>query len=99
AAFGGLAVGLDPDAKAVLLPFPHLLGDPAKRVEREEQAKSNRLENGHGSFSAFLMRNNIQVSIRALALGITWGVGTIIILFYNGVILGAVCVDYIRAGQ
>ena len=29
----------------------------------------------------------------------TWGVGTIIMLFYNGVILGAVAVDYIRAGQ
>ena len=29
----------------------------------------------------------------------TWGVGTIISLFYNGVILGAVAVDYIRAGQ
>ena len=29
----------------------------------------------------------------------TWGIGTIIVLFYNGVILGAVAVDYIRAGQ
>ena len=28
-----------------------------------------------------------------------WGVGTIVMLFYNGVILGAVTVDYIRAGQ
>ena len=29
----------------------------------------------------------------------TLGLGTIIMLFYNGVILGAVAVDYIRAGQ
>ena len=29
----------------------------------------------------------------------TWGVGTIIMLFYNGVILGAIAVDYIMAGQ
>jgi uncharacterized membrane protein SpoIIM required for sporulation len=29
----------------------------------------------------------------------TFGVGTIILLFYNGVILGAVTVDYLRAGQ
>ena len=29
----------------------------------------------------------------------TWGVGTILVLFYNGVILGAVCTDYVLAGQ
>src|SRR2546426_11363809 len=29
----------------------------------------------------------------------TWGVGTIIMLFYNGVILGAVAADYLLAGQ
>jgi uncharacterized membrane protein SpoIIM required for sporulation len=29
----------------------------------------------------------------------TWGIGTIIMLFYNGVILGAVSLDYILDGQ
>ena len=29
----------------------------------------------------------------------TWGVGTILLLFYNGVILGAVSLDYVQAGQ
>ena len=29
----------------------------------------------------------------------TWGVGTILMLFYNGIMLGGVAVDYIRAGQ
>jgi uncharacterized membrane protein SpoIIM required for sporulation len=45
------------------------------------------------------MTNNTQVSILALALGVTWGIGTLILLFYNGVILGAVIFDYARAGQ
>ena len=45
------------------------------------------------------MTHNTEVSIFTLALGMTWGVGTIIMLFYNGVILGAVAVDYIRAGE
>jgi uncharacterized membrane protein SpoIIM required for sporulation len=31
-------------------------------------------------------------------MGMTWGVGTLILLFYNGVILGAVAADYIAAG-
>jgi uncharacterized membrane protein SpoIIM required for sporulation len=34
-----------------------------------------------------------------LAFGLTFGVGTLILLFYNGVILGAVATDYIVAGQ
>jgi len=29
----------------------------------------------------------------------TWGFGTILMLFYNGVILGAVAVDYVHAGE
>ncbi|HUA67420.1 MAG TPA: stage II sporulation protein M, partial [Candidatus Saccharimonadales bacterium] len=51
------------------------------------------------TFSAELMTHNTKVSIFTLALGMTWGVGTILMLFYNGVTLGAVAVDYIRAGQ
>jgi uncharacterized membrane protein SpoIIM required for sporulation len=46
-----------------------------------------------------LMTNNIKVSITTLALGITWGIGTLVTLFYNGVILGAVALDYILAGE
>ena len=34
-----------------------------------------------------------------MALGMTWGVGTLAVLFGNGVLLGAVCMDYIRAGE
>src|SRR5579862_1704111 len=29
-AFGGLAIAYDPDSKSVLMPFSHLMGDPAK---------------------------------------------------------------------
>jgi uncharacterized membrane protein SpoIIM required for sporulation len=98
-AFGGLALALDPAAKPVLMPFPHLLQDPAKRVAEEESATRDRLAGHKTSFSAFLMTHNIRVSIFTLALGMTWGVGTILMLFYNGIMLGAVAVDYVRAGQ
>lgn len=98
-AFGGLAVAFDPDAKQVLMPFSHLMQDPAKRVAEEEKATDNRLDGRKTSFSAQLMTHNTQVSIFTLALGMTWGVGTIIMLFYNGVILGAISVDYVHAGQ
>jgi uncharacterized membrane protein SpoIIM required for sporulation len=97
--FGGLAMAFDPESKSVLMPFSHLQGDPADRVAEEELATSDRLSGAKTSFSAFLMTHNTKVSIFALALGMTWGVGTMLLLFYNGVILGAVAVDYIRAGQ
>lgn len=97
--FGGLAIALDPDAKPALMPFAHLLGSPADRVAREENSTEDHLAGERGGFSAMLMTHNTQVSIFVLALGATWGVGTLLLLFYNGVTLGAVAVDYILAGQ
>ena len=97
--FGGIALALDPEAKPVLLPFPHLQGSPAERVANEEKATHDRLAGVKGTFSMELMTHNTQVSIFTLALGATCGFGTILMLFYNGIILGAVSVDYILAGQ
>ncbi len=103
-AFGTFVVLADPDSKHVLLPFSHLLGDPSERVAEEEKRAADpeeRADQGgrRGTFSAYLMQNNIRVSITALALGLTYGVGTFIVMFYNGTILGAVFADYIHAGE
>jgi len=73
--FGGLAVGLDPDSKPVLMPFPHLQQDPAKRVAEEEHASNDRLAGHKTTFSAELMTHNTRVSIITFGLGMTWGVG------------------------
>ena len=97
--FGAGALAFDPEAKSVLMPFPHLHGDPAERVAREESVQRDHRAGGKSSFSSELMTHNTQVSITTLALGMTWGIGTIVALFYNGVIIGAVALDYIRAGQ
>lgn len=97
--FGAFAVSVDRDAKESILPFSHLMGDPAERVAYEEQGKNDRLSGHKSSFSSQLIANNTRVSVFAMGLGITWGIGTFILLFSNGVILGAVAVDYILAGQ
>jgi len=99
--FGTFAMTFDAEAKQAILPemFASHLGDPTERVREEETAKEDRYAGKKASFSAFLMRNNITVSIKAMALGMTYGVGTIILLFYNGIILGLVGTDYIMAGQ
>ncbi len=39
--------------------------------------------------SSFIMTNNIQVSIMALALGLTAGLGTSVVLIQNGMLVGA----------
>jgi uncharacterized membrane protein SpoIIM required for sporulation len=99
-AFGCLAMAIDADAKRVLMPFSHLNEDPRKRVFQEEElGRSKKLAGRQTSFSAMLMTNNTKVALTTLAFGITWGVGTTIVLFYNGVTLGAVCWDYVMAGQ
>jgi uncharacterized membrane protein SpoIIM required for sporulation len=99
AAFGGFAIALDPDSKPALMPFSHLLQDPAQRVAEEESATQDRLSGRKSSFSTYLMTHNIKVSIFTLAMGMTWGVGTMLLLFYNGIMIGAIAVDYVRAGQ
>lgn len=100
-AFGGFAIMLDPEAKAAVLPamFANHLGDPTKRVAEEEKAEKDRMGGHHTTFAGALMVNNIKVSITTLALGMTYGIGTIVVLFYNGIILGLVAADYILAGQ
>ncbi|MCK5437491.1 MAG: stage II sporulation protein M [Desulfobulbaceae bacterium] len=97
--FGGLAISLDPDSKEDLMPFPQLRVDPEERVAREESVDKDRLHGGKASFSSYLMTHNTKVSIFAMALGMTWGIGTAVLLFSNGVMLGAVVLDYILAGQ
>ncbi len=99
ATFGGAAVAFDPGAKRVLMPFPHLLISPAERVAKEESRGAEELEGKQARFSGMLMTHNTRVTLTAMALGMTWGVGTLVLMFYNGVVLGAVAVDYVAGGQ
>lgn len=96
---GALAVAGDLSAKDVLMPFDHLQQRPSERVRIEENSASDRPGCGVITFSAFLMTNNIRVSILCLALGVFWGAGTGLVLFANGIMVGAVAADYALDGQ
>src|SRR5580698_1100867 len=98
-AFGALALRIDPEAKSVIMPFEHLQGAPSERVAKERAEQGRRLAGHKDTFSASLMTHNTQVALFTLALGMTFGFGTIVELFYNGVILGAVGYDYVHDGQ
>lgn len=101
AVFGGAATVFDASAKRALVPegFRHLLENPSERVREEERGEGRHMSGQQASFSTMLMTHNTRVSLGVLALGITWGVGTAIMMFYNGVLLGLVFVDFIRAGE
>jgi uncharacterized membrane protein SpoIIM required for sporulation len=97
--FGAAALALDPDAKQVLMPFEHLRGSPAERVAHEIEEQGKHLDDRKARFSGMLMTHNTRVTLTAMALGMSWGIGTLVLLFYNGVVLGAVAVDYMLEGQ
>jgi uncharacterized membrane protein SpoIIM required for sporulation len=99
AAFGAGILYLDPDAKESLLPYAHLLQKPSERVAHEEKEKGRELDGRKATFAGFLMTHNIRVSLFTLAMGMTYGVGTALVLFYNGVMIGAISFDYIQDGQ
>ena len=96
---GGFATSFDPDSRHVTMPFGHDQLTPSERVKQEETRPEDRLAGQKSSFSTFLMTHNIRVSIFTLALGATYGLGTILMLFYNGIALGAISVDYVADGQ
>jgi uncharacterized membrane protein SpoIIM required for sporulation len=96
--FGSAALLLDPSARAVLMPFSSLRQSPAERIRQEEMSRVDRLAGQKSTFSAQLMTHNIKIAFLTFAMGATWGAGSLLLLFYNGVSLGAVATDYIHAG-
>lgn len=96
-AFGYLGMIFDPAGAYYLVPEQHLKLDPAKRAQDEAKGDVADVEQ-QAEFSAFLFTHNIQVSFLCFALGITAGVGTALMLFFNGIFLGALAQVYAAKG-
>ncbi len=99
AAVGASLIVIDKDAKRVLMPFPHLMNDPNERVKEEEREHGHHVAGQQVAFSAYLMTHNIGVSFTSMAAGMTFGIGTFLLVLTNGIDLGAIALDYVRAGQ
>jgi uncharacterized membrane protein SpoIIM required for sporulation len=95
--FGYLGMLVDPDAAPYLVPEEHLSLDPVKRAAEEATSEGANVEQ-QAAFSSFLFTHNIQVAFFAFALGITVGVGTALMLFINGLMLGALAQVYTAKG-
>jgi uncharacterized membrane protein SpoIIM required for sporulation len=71
---------------------------PGERVGQEEHTGGNESAGTAAAFSGFLFTHNIQVTFVVFALGVTFGVGSAALLFYNGVPLGALAMQYHQEG-
>lgn len=98
AGLGAAGVAWDPQGAAYLVDESHRGMDPAQRVAAEEAGEVSSAGR-QAAFSAFLFTHNIRVSFLAFVLGATFGVGTAVVLFLNGVMLGSLAVAYHGAGE
>jgi len=97
-AVGAVAMVVDPHAAGVLIPDDHAQRTPAERVAEDEGGAGHTGDEG-AAFSSFLFTHNIQVTFLVFALGLTFGIGTVSVMFYNGVPLGALAMQYHQYGK
>lgn len=96
--FGFVAMAKDPQAAVILVPEEHLHLDPDQRIA--DEANGPKLSGGEqATFASFLFTHNIQVAFLCFAMGISLGVGTVVLLWYNGVQLGALAWVYFAKGH
>lgn len=96
--FGAVAVLLRPDSKETFLAaFPHLL-EQSPSADAAQRSVSSVGPQQYFSFSLYLFLHNLRIAFFCFALGITYGIGTTMILFANGVILGCTAALYAQDG-
>lgn len=92
-----LSLATPTTAETFLSAFPHLL----EQSPAEDAAQRMGDSIGFADYTAFsldLFTHNLRVALLALALGLTFGVGTASVLFLNGAIIGSVAALYARDG-
>jgi len=94
--FGAIAVLIEPSNGERLVPPQFFTERPRDRVDKIEEGKE-RIDNLEKAvvFGASLYTHNIKVSFLAFSLGALTIVLGLVILFYNGVTLGAIAMMYI----
>ncbi len=90
-----------PQAALTFVPAEFFRQSPAQRVA--ERIKRQTSSSFHYSsrknllFSVYLFTHNIEVAVFTFALGATFGIGTFVMLFFNGAILGALGQRYVAS--
>jgi uncharacterized membrane protein SpoIIM required for sporulation len=99
ALIGFVAVLAEPGNAERLVPEGFYTESPRARVSRIESSEERIQSLREASeFSSYLFSHNIQVSFLAFSLGALTLVGGAWLLFYNGVLLGAIAASYLTDG-
>jgi len=77
---------------------PRLPGTPRERLLQHLHAGQEQGAGAKSFFASFLFTHNLKVGLTAMGLGVLAGVPTVILMLYNGMILGAFLSVYIKAG-
>lgn len=96
---GIIALVANPDNGRRLIPPEFYVENVKQRVEQVERDEE-RIDamDKAAAFGAFLYTHNIQVALLAFSLGALTIAGGYWLLFYNGMVLGAVATSYVLAG-
>ena len=88
----------DPAAALTFVPHEFFRQSPAANVAQRIKEQSSRHFNYSAAknfmFSAFLFTHNILVGVLSFALGMTFGIGTLVFQFFNGCDLGSLAARY-----
>ncbi|MEL6178955.1 MAG: stage II sporulation protein M [Myxococcota bacterium] len=98
---GALAVALDPEAGGYLLPNQHLWSDPGARVNalQAQMAQGGPTVAGQAGWVVEVFLHNIHVAGLMFVLGLTLGLGTVVMLVDNGLALGSLAMHYHQGGE
>jgi uncharacterized membrane protein SpoIIM required for sporulation len=89
----------DPEAFDYLVPA-QFASFYAEEPENYRDARFGEMADSEAArFSSELMTNNIRVALNSFALGLTLGVGTLAMLFFNGILIGSLAANFLTWGQ
>ncbi len=100
--FGYIATSVRPSVAVSIVPGEFWRQKPAQRVEKRYQAQSlpgfSYRPGENLLFTVYLFTHNILVGVGCFALAALYGVFTVAMLFFNGLILGSLAQRYIADG-
>jgi uncharacterized membrane protein SpoIIM required for sporulation len=68
-----------------------LVGDDMLELIENRQMWTDQLQHASPAFASIIATNNIKVCILSFVFGVTGGIGTLLILFTNGMSIGTIC--------
>ena len=80
---GSMTVALVPQGVALFVP------EPIQAIVAKGQLWTDDLDGSSSAIAVGILTNNLRVTFSAFALGITGGIGTVVILVFNGLQIGA----------